>query len=113
METKEKEKVVNGLMPQEIRELKEQIEEKEQELKDLEEWEITENEYDEFLDEMQGDIDILGVTYSLSHVLKEVDKVRYNIGMVEEEDRIREEKREELETELEDLKEQLEELTEK
>lgn len=46
--------------------------------------EVDEN-YDEILDEY-GDIDILGISYSLSEVLKRVDEIRYRCGVSDEVD---------------------------
>ena len=95
---------------EEIKELKQEIADKEQEIEDLEDWEMSDKEYDDFLDDIGGDIDILGIPYCMSNVLESVDEIRYNLGKNEEEDRIRAEKKEELNNELEDLKQQLEEL---
>ena len=36
--------------------------------------------YDDMIDEIQGDVVILGMTYSASRVLKEVDPIAYNCG---------------------------------
>ena len=44
--------------------------------------EVEEN-YDDILDDF-GEVDILGISYSLSQVLKCVDEVRYKFGVADE-----------------------------
>lgn len=52
---------------------------------DIKEWEvISEYEaterYDEMIDECNGDVDIFGMKYCASRVLKEIDPIAYNCG---------------------------------
>lgn len=60
-------------------ELQKEIEELEESKEDLEE-EFNEDQYDEMLDDCYPEIDIVGVKYSASHALKEIDPVRYDCG---------------------------------
>lgn len=92
-----------------IEELKKDIKDKEEEIKDLDNFELSDDEYDDVLDGISGDIEVFGTNYSASQVLKNVDEIRYNLGKSEEEARIGEEKQEELKDELEALKDDLEE----
>ena len=71
-------------------------------------WEMTNDEYDNLLDEIYGPIDVCGIESSASIVLKLVDEVRYDIGKSEEEDNQRQEKMEKLGEELQELKDELE-----
>lgn len=36
--------------------------------------------YDDMLDDVYGDVEIAGLTYSTSHALKEVDPIAYRVG---------------------------------
>jgi hypothetical protein len=49
------------------------------EFETISEHEATER-YDDMLDECNGDIDIMGMKYCTSRVLKEVDPIAYNCG---------------------------------
>ena len=114
MKTKElKEKICEALEPEEIRELREAIREKEEEIDDVGDFELDESECDIQLDEMYPDVNLAGVTYSFSNVLKSVDECRYNEFRDEIEMRIIEEKEEVLNEELYELKGELDELLEK
>ena len=48
----------------------------------------SEEEYDNFLDEVYGDVDIAGYTYRTSQILKEVDSIAYRCGFLEYQDEI-------------------------
>lgn len=41
---------------------------------------VTTEEYDEYLDERYGNVDVMGLSYSTSRVLKAVDPSAYNKG---------------------------------
>ena len=82
-----------------------QIEELEQRKEELENNE-NEEEYDNYLDDCQGDINIGSLTYSASQVLKAVDEIAYNCGHSEYNDNLISD----IEDELEDLREELNEL---
>lgn len=84
------------------------------------EYSCTDDEYDKMLDEIYGDVEICGMTYSSSRALKELDSIAYNCGKgnyeagydldnCEEYVDLRDEL-EELEADLESLHEELEEL---
>jgi hypothetical protein len=45
--------------------------------------ELTEKDYDEFLDEVYGDVQIAGLKYSTSLALKEIDPVAYRCGFAD------------------------------
>ena len=38
------------------------------------------SQYDDYIDEMTGDVTILGMSYSASRVLKEMDPIAYSCG---------------------------------
>jgi hypothetical protein len=42
--------------------------------------ELTEKNYDEFLNECYGDVEIAGMKHPTSQVLKEVDPIAYDVG---------------------------------
>ena len=44
------------------------------------EYSCSDDEYDEFLDEVYGDVEICGMNYSSSQALKELDPIAYNCG---------------------------------
>lgn len=46
-------------------------------------YESTESDYDSFLDECYGDIEVCGNTYSASYALKELDPTAYRCGKVD------------------------------
>ena len=60
-------------------EIEQEIEELKERIADLEKGEDTEK-YDEYLDEVNGDVRIGSLTYSASRVLKEVDEIAYRCG---------------------------------
>lgn len=84
--------------------------------------EVSEEDYDNFLDDIHGDVSICGYDYSASEALKSIDPVAYRCGKNDYEanfdlDDCQEyqdlvEELENLKTELEELEEQLEELEE-
>lgn len=45
--------------------------------------ELTEKDYDEFLNEVYGDINVCGLKYPASQVLYEVDPIVYRCGMAD------------------------------
>jgi len=45
------------------------------------EHDITEDEYEEMLNDAYGDVDICGYKYSAGHALKEIDPIAFNVGM--------------------------------
>lgn len=52
--------------------------------KDAEEYiddNISEEAYDEFLDEVYGDVNFGNLSYSASYVFKKIDPIAYNCGM--------------------------------
>lgn len=105
-------------LEQEIKRLKKEISEKEKEIQcfDVAEY-ISEESYDEYLDDCYGEIDICGMTYMASDALKSVDPIAYRCGFydyansiepesIDEYNELVEEK-ETLEEELADLEEEL------
>ena len=46
-----------------------------------EEFELDERAYDEMLDEIYGTVEICGMTFDSSRVLKEMDPIAYRVGM--------------------------------
>jgi len=108
METKElNEKIVEALEPEELRELRQELEDKKEELEELEDWEIEDNEVDDYLDEVYGDVDLGGVSYAFSRVLKDTDECRYEDFKTDIENQKREEQEEELQDEINYLEEQI------
>lgn len=81
---------------------------------------VTEDDYDEMLDDCHGDIDICGYSYSASRVLQEVDPIAYRCGYNDYVDSIDldaiveycelTEQKDELESEIEDIESELENL---
>ena len=51
----------------------------------MEDYEILES-YNDFLDEVNPEIVINGMTYSPSYVLREVDPIAYNVGLTDYQD---------------------------
>jgi len=102
-------------LKEEIKEKKEEIEEKKQELKGLED-DDDYDAYDEWLDDIDGDVKIGTLTYSASYVLKNVDEIAYNCGYndyidfktreLNDEISTLEDEIKELETELKELEEE-------
>lgn len=109
-----------------IAQLKAKIENIESEIDELQhkvdnfEVEVSEEDYDNFLDDIYGDVSICGYDYSASEALKSIDPVAYRCGKSDYEanfdlDDCQEyqdlvEELEGLQAELEELEEQLEEL---
>ena len=62
-----------------INDLKEKIEAKQLEINSFE-YECSDDEYDEMIDECNEEINIFGMTYSASEVLKRVDPIAYRCG---------------------------------
>lgn len=102
-----------------IESLESEIKAKQSEIESFE-YSCTDDEYDEMLDEVYGDVEVCGMTYSSSRALKELDPVAYNCGKSDYEanydlDNCEEytdlrDKLEGLESDLESLNEELEEL---
>ena len=67
----------------------------------LDSYEIGRNEFDEYIDEAYGDIDVCGIDYSPSEVLKNVDECRYDEWYQEECSERARESGDEIENELE------------
>ena len=107
-----KERIVEALEPEEIQELRASIEEKEEELDNLGDFEMSEDEVDDHLDEIYPDVNLAGVTYSFSSVLKAVDEPRYNDFKCDIESQVRDEKEEMLRDDLDQMTAELDELLE-
>ena len=108
MKNKElKEKIVEALEPEELQDLRTGLKEKEEELEDLGDWEIYESDADAELDEIYGDVDLAGVSYAFSKILKDTDDSRYEDFKTDIENQKREEQEEELQDEIDDLQEQI------
>lgn len=86
------------------------------------EYSATDSEYDDFLDEIDGEIEVGGLTFMASDIIKNCDPTAYRVGKsdyesdkdlddVEEYTDLKSEL-EELESELEDLENELEEAEE-
>ena len=79
---------------------------------------INESDYDDYIDEINGDVEILGMSYSASRVLQEIDPIAYRCGLSDYADTLDPsdfdeyndmlEELEELELELEELELELE-----
>jgi len=108
IENKElKEKIVEALEPEELQELRQELKEKEEELEELGDWEIDDDTVDNHLDEVYGDVDLAGVSYAFSTVLKDTDECRYEDFKTDIENEKREEQEEELQDEIDNLQEQI------
>jgi hypothetical protein len=111
-----------------MEDFKRELEEKKESLKNIEkeidsfycEEFVEESQYDDFIDDMTGDIEILGMTYCASRVLKEIDPIAYKCCFSDycdslEKDSFPEyqdllEKRDDLESEIDEIMEDIEEL---
>ena len=100
----------------ELRKLKEEILNKEKEISNKEieieesgDYEVSDYELDDYINDCCDEVDIIGIKYPMSNILKIVDKWRYENMRDDFSYRI-EERRAKLETELDDLKEELKEL---
>jgi hypothetical protein len=103
-----KEKIIEALEPEEIRLLREDIESLKKELDELDDFEMDEDEVDNRIDDVYPEVDIAGVKYTCSRVLKEIDECRYDEIKNDFEDEYRSEKTEELQDELDELEAELE-----
>jgi len=67
-------------------------------------WSIDEDEYEELLTELYGDVQIGSLSYSTGRVLREVDPIAFSCGISEEEcpEHLIDEKRDEVISELEE-----------
>lgn len=111
-ELNDKERILRAIEPDRTKELREEIEEKKEQIENLDDEEYRDDDYDDYLDDCYGDIDVLGIPYSTSQILKHVDEIRYNMGKDEWEWERKDEKRKKLEAELEELEDELEDLKE-
>lgn len=78
---------------------------------------VSDSDYDDWLDEMEGEVEVCGMSYCASTVLKAVDPIAYRCGFNDYVDSLDfsefseygelEESIEELEQEIEDLEEEL------
>lgn len=109
-----------------IESIKTQIESIESKIESLQsdidnyEVEISEEQFDDFLDDCYPEIEVLGMTYAVSYALKELDPIAYNCAKSEyesnydlddcEEYNDLKDELEQLESELESLNDQLNEL---
>jgi len=48
--------------------------------------EYTDSEFEEYLDEIYGDVNICGIAYSSGRALKEIDPIAFNCAMSEHEE---------------------------
>lgn len=74
---------------------------------------VSESDYDNYIDELEGDVTICGMSYSASRVLSEIDPIAYRCGFADYCDTLDAseiEAYQELETELDELERELEEL---
>lgn len=109
-------------------ELKAAIEAKKLEIKEKQaeidsfEIEVSDSDYDDYLDEVNGEVEVCGMSYSASSVLKNVDPIAYRCGKNDYIDSLDKEdnddyqdlisEKDNLESELEDLEAELEEAEE-
>jgi len=108
MENEEiKTKIIEALEPEELQELRQELKDKQDELEELGDWEIDDSEVDDWLDDVYGDVDLGGVPYSFSRVLKDTDEHRWEDFKDDIETQKREELEEELQDEINDLEEQI------
>jgi len=98
-----KTKIVEALEPEELQALRVELQNKKDELEELDDWEIEDYVVDDYLDEVYGDVDLAGVSYAFSQVLKDTDECRYDDFRTDIEDQKREEQEEELKDEINDL----------
>ena len=83
------------------------IEEIEELLDELINYELTEDEYDDLLDELYDDACVGNMNYSASEVLFNCDRIAYNCGLGEEEDYIKSDKKTEIEALIDEYEEDL------
>ena len=67
-----------------------------------------EDEYDDYLDEISGEVKIGSLTYNASQVLKAVDEIAYNLGY----DEYTDEKKSDIEDAISELEDEIAELDE-
>jgi chromosome segregation ATPase len=97
--------------------LREELVNKQREMENFE-VEIGDDQYNEWLDEIYGDVEIAGFSYATGHALKELDPTAYRCGKndyadsLDKEDdpgyQLLQEQVEELESEISDTEEQIE-----
>lgn len=107
-----KNQIADELEPQEIKDLRQKIKNKEEELDELDYWECDDSEFDDYLDECYGSIKIAGLTYDTSHALKEIDECAYEDEKDSYESTRRDELKDECREEIEDLQDDLNDLLE-
>lgn len=91
---------------------KEEIKEIEEEMEENEEYEMPDDELDENIDGCYDEVLVIGTKYTMSEILKGVNKSGYEDMRDDFSNNHIEERRDELETEIDNLKEELEELEE-
>lgn len=79
------------------------VEEIREDIEELKNWEFSEDEYDEFLDDLYPEYDIGGMKFYASNILKKCDPIAYNIGFGEEEDYQREQRADEIASKIDEL----------
>jgi len=98
-------------LEQKIEEAKAAIKEKSQEIENFElDPDDYEKQYDEFLDEMTGEVKIGSLTFDASRILKELDPTAYRCGLNDwlgGEDKTEDRKYRDMAEELEELENQL------
>jgi len=104
---KYKEKIVEALEPEDLQDLRQELKDKKAELEELGDWEIDDDAVDNYLDEVYGDVDLAGVKYSFSQVLKDTDECRYEDFKTDIENEKRDGSEESLQDEINDLQEQI------
>lgn len=72
-------------------------------IEELEEYELSEKEYDELLDSVYPTVSVLGLEYYPSTVLKQCDITAYNMSFSEEEDYQKEQMKTDIETMIDDI----------
>lgn len=102
-----------------IKRIESEIKDKQSEI-DSFEYSCTDAEYDEWLDEVYGDVEVCGMTYTSSQALKDLDSIAYRCGKGDYESNYNldscgeytdlQDELEDLEADLESLREDLEEL---
>lgn len=93
-------------------EIEEEIEEKRERIEKIEEKKenLTEDDYEEFLDSCYGNVDVCGSPYPAGQVLKEVDPTAFNCGFsdwVSEEEGPMQDEIDDLEEEIKELEEEV------
>ena len=78
------------------------VEKLKEKIKEIERFQLSEEDYDELLDETHENVQIGELTFSPSEILKKCDEVAYRIGRGEEDDYKRENLKEDVNQELTD-----------